>query len=115
MLLSNANSGTSAVVYDGTNTFGTSGTFTLSTTGMTPCGYTICCEAWDRALVSSSCTGHYNDMGVGFCLRAPILRAIASMESTWPAVSSRPPGAGHLRKRGMSHGGNVDGVLRPRS
>ena len=73
VVLSNANSGTSAVVYDGTNTFGTSGTFTLSTTGMTPCGYTILLQAWDRALVSSSCTGHYNDMGVGFCLRAPIV------------------------------------------
>ncbi|MGA2262508.1 MAG: hypothetical protein ABSH28_13865 [Acidobacteriota bacterium] len=74
VVLSNANSGPSAVVYDGTNTFGTGGTFTLSTAGMTPCGYTILLQAWDRALVSSSCTGHYNDMGVGFCLRAPLLK-----------------------------------------
>ena len=45
-------------------------TFTLSTAGMTPCGYTILLQSWDRALVSGSCTGHYNDLGVGFCLRA---------------------------------------------
>lgn len=70
VVLSNANSGVSSVVYDGTNTAGTSGTFTLNTTGMTPCGYTIRLQAWDRALVSSSCSGHYNEMGVGFCLRA---------------------------------------------
>ena len=70
VILSNANVGTSEVVYDGTNTAGTSGTFTLDTTGMTPCGYTILLQAWDRALVSSSCSGHYNEEGVGFCLRA---------------------------------------------
>lgn len=70
VILSNANSGLSSVVYDGTNTNGTSGTFTLDTTGMTACGYTIRLQAWDRALVSSSCSGHYNEMGVGFCLRA---------------------------------------------
>ncbi len=74
VVLSNANSGPSAVVYDGSNTFGTGGTFTLSTAGMTPCGYTILLQAWDRALVSGSCTGHYNDMGVGFCLRAPLVK-----------------------------------------
>jgi len=70
VILSNANLGTSEVEYDGTNTAGTSGTFTLDTTGMTPCGYTILLQAWDRALVSGSCSGHYNEMGVGFCLRA---------------------------------------------
>lgn len=74
VVLSNANSGPSEVIYDGINTFGTGGTFTLSTAGMTPCGYTILLQAWDRALVSSSCTGHYNDMGVGFCLRAPLVK-----------------------------------------
>ena len=39
-------------------------------TGMTPCGYTILLLAWDRALVDGSCSGHWNEMGVGFCLRA---------------------------------------------
>ncbi|MDE2058391.1 MAG: hypothetical protein KGL31_10790 [candidate division NC10 bacterium] len=72
VVLSNANYGQSEVIYDGTNTGGTSGTFTLSTVGMTPCGYTILLGAWDRALVSSSCSGHYNEMGVGFCLRAKV-------------------------------------------
>ena len=70
--LSNANFGPSEVIYDGTNTGGTSGTFQLPTAGMTPCGYTILLSAWDRALVSSSCSGHYNEMGVGFCLRAKV-------------------------------------------
>jgi hypothetical protein len=64
------NMGPGILIYDGTNTGGTSGTFSLSTAGMTPCGYTILLGAWDRALVSSSCSGHYNEMGVGFCLRA---------------------------------------------
>jgi hypothetical protein len=61
--------GSNPVAYDGTNTNGTSGTFTLDTTGMTPCGYTILLASWDRALVGDSCQGHYNQEGVGFCLR----------------------------------------------
>jgi hypothetical protein len=69
VVLSSANFGLSEVIYDGSNTNGTSGTFTLSTAGMTPCGYTILLQAWDRALVSDSCSGHYNQEGVGFCLR----------------------------------------------
>ena len=51
-------------------TTGMSGTWTLDTTGMTPCGYTIVIASWDRALVGDSCSGHYNQIGVGFCLRA---------------------------------------------
>lgn len=71
VVLSNATiPGGNSVTYDGTNTNGTSGTFTLSTAGLTPCGYTILLQASDRALVSDSCSGHYNEMGVGFCLRA---------------------------------------------
>ncbi|HMD99617.1 MAG TPA: hypothetical protein VKM93_20090 [Terriglobia bacterium] len=62
-----------SLVYDGTNTGGVAGTFTLSTAGMTPCGYTILLQAWDRALVSNTCSGHYNEEGVGFCLRAAAL------------------------------------------
>ena len=54
-------------------TTGMSGTWTLATNGMTPCGYTIVLGAWDRALVGNSCVGHYNQIGVGFCLRAPDL------------------------------------------
>jgi hypothetical protein len=70
VILSSANVGTSEVVYNGLNTSGTSGTFKLDTTGMTPCGYTILLQAWDRALVDNTCSGHYNEEGVGFCLRA---------------------------------------------
>ncbi len=70
VILSNANYGSEVVVFDGINTNGTSGTFTLSTANMTPCGYTILLGAWDRALANNSCLGHYNQMGVGFCLRA---------------------------------------------
>lgn len=67
--LSNANYGAGSVAYDGTNTAGTGGTFTLPTAGMTPCGYTILLQAWDRALTNNTCYGHYNEDGVGFCLR----------------------------------------------
>ena len=67
--LSNANVGTNVVAYDGTNTAGTGGTFTLPTAGMTPCGYTILLQAWDRAITNNTCYGHYNQDGVGFCLR----------------------------------------------
>jgi len=71
VVLSNASvPGGNSVSYDGTNTNGTFGTFTLSTTGLTPCGYTILLEASDRALVSDNCSGHFNELGVGFCLRA---------------------------------------------
>lgn len=71
VVLSNATvPGGNSVSYDGTNTNGTSGNFTLSTVGMTPCGYTVLLQAWDRALVSDSCSGHYNELGIGFCLRA---------------------------------------------
>ena len=64
------NTGGSSIGYDGTNTNGVSGTFTLSTAGLSPCGYTILLQSSDRALVSDSCSGHYNELGVGFCLRA---------------------------------------------
>jgi hypothetical protein len=56
-------------LYPAAGTNGTSGTWTLSTAGMTPCGYTLVLHSWDRALVGNSCVGHYNQVGVGFCLR----------------------------------------------
>jgi hypothetical protein len=64
------NTGGSSIAYPTAPTTGVSGTFTLDTTGLTPCGYTIRLSATDRALVSDSCGGHYNEIGVGFCLRA---------------------------------------------
>jgi hypothetical protein len=44
------------------------GTWTLDTTGFRPCGYTLTLQAWDRARVNSSSTGHYDEVSVGFCL-----------------------------------------------
>ena len=63
-----------ATVYDATSassTTGSHGTFTLDTTGMAPCGYTILLQANDRALVDSECYNHWNEIGVGFCLTPP--------------------------------------------
>ncbi len=60
-----------AASYNGTNTHGSNGTFTLDTTGMKPCGYTIELVAVDRAIVDSHCFSHWNRIGVGFCLRKP--------------------------------------------
>jgi hypothetical protein len=85
--LSNANSGPETVAYDGTNTFGTSGTFTIYTGDYDPnkdptnnqqpnqvplptCGYTIQLTAWDRALVNTTCNHHESQEAVGFCLVA---------------------------------------------
>lgn len=59
------------ILYPAAGTKGTSGTWKVSTKGMTPCGYTIVLDSWDRALVGDSCRGHYNQVGVGFCLRKP--------------------------------------------
>jgi hypothetical protein len=85
--LSNYNDGPESVVYNGSNTSGTSGTFTIYTgdydpnkdltnnkqpnqTALPPCGYTIQLTTWDRALVNTTCSGHYNQEAVGFCLVA---------------------------------------------
>jgi hypothetical protein len=86
--LSGANFGPDSVIYDGTNTSGTSGTFTIFTgnydphkdptnnklpnqSPLPPCGYTIQLTAWDRALVNTTCSGHEAQEAVGFCLVAP--------------------------------------------
>ncbi|HEV2853669.1 MAG TPA: hypothetical protein VHC97_12775 [Thermoanaerobaculia bacterium] len=55
----------------GTNGTGGSLSWTLNTSGMTPCGYTVVLHSWDRAIVGNSCQGHYNQVAVGFCLRKP--------------------------------------------
>lgn len=85
--LSNANNSPESVVYNGANTFGTSGTFTIYTGNYDPnkdphhtgtpnqtplpaCGYTIQLIAWDRALVNTTCSGHESQEAVGFCLVA---------------------------------------------
>jgi hypothetical protein len=70
VVLSDANNGPDSVVYDGTNTTGTSGTFTIDTSGLPPCGYTVQLTAWDRALLSPDCVGHESQTAFGFCLVA---------------------------------------------
>ncbi len=47
------------------------GKWELDTSGLPACGYNIELSSWDRALVGNSCSGHYNRLAVGFCLRAP--------------------------------------------
>jgi hypothetical protein len=43
----------------------------LVTTGMTPCGYVVMLQVWDRSIVGSYPGSHnYNQTSVGFCLRA---------------------------------------------
>ncbi|HEY6292047.1 MAG TPA: hypothetical protein VI455_10890 [Terriglobia bacterium] len=43
----------------------------LDTTGMTPCGYVVQLQVWDRSIVGSYPGSHnYNHAEVGFCLRA---------------------------------------------
>lgn len=56
-------------VYPAVGNNGTSGTWTLDTTDMTPCGYTVVLSASDRALVGDGCHGHSNQVAVGFCLQ----------------------------------------------
>jgi|GEM_PF-185441 len=47
------------------------GNWSLDTAGLPACGYVVELGAWDRALVGMSCSGHYNRLGVGFCLKNP--------------------------------------------
>ena len=49
-------------------TTGTSGTWTLDTGGMDPCGYVVLLEVWDRTIASCDSDGWYNRKSVGFCL-----------------------------------------------
>ncbi len=49
-------------------TTGTSGEWTLDTSGMDPCGYVVLLEVWDRTIASCDADGWYNRDSVGFCL-----------------------------------------------
>jgi hypothetical protein len=51
-------------------TFGESGTWTLDTTPMQPCGYVLRLDTSDRTIVSAG-GGWSNFAAVGFCLRRP--------------------------------------------
>jgi len=45
--------------------------WSLNTAGMTPCGYVVLLQAWDRSILNSVPGQHnYNQDDVGFCLRA---------------------------------------------
>jgi len=43
--------------------------FTLDTTGMDPCGYSLTLGVWDRTNVNSGETSNYNQNSIGFCLQ----------------------------------------------
>ncbi len=45
------------------------GNWSLDTTGMPRCGYTIWIHAYDRAIISSGSIGHHSSDVVGLCLR----------------------------------------------
>jgi hypothetical protein len=47
------------------------GTYTLNTTGMDPCGYSLTLQVWDRTNVNSGQTNYFNEASVGFCIRTP--------------------------------------------
>ncbi len=55
--------------YPVVSTAGESGTWTLDTTGMDPCGYAIRMDVWDRTIVSGG-SGWHDYATVGFCLKA---------------------------------------------
>lgn len=45
--------------------------WSLNTAGMSPCGYVVLLEVWDRSIINSHPDSHnYNRDDVGFCLRA---------------------------------------------
>jgi hypothetical protein len=47
------------------------GTYTLNTTGMDPCGYSLTLQVSDRTNVDSGAGNNYNEASVGFCIRIP--------------------------------------------
>ncbi|MCB0521353.1 MAG: hypothetical protein H6577_24150 [Lewinellaceae bacterium] len=47
---------------------GTSGTWTLETKGMNPCGYNVRIDGYDRTIINSSSIGHHAPDIEGFCL-----------------------------------------------
>src|SRR5262249_46183331 len=54
----------------GASTFGDSGTWTLDTTGLPPCGYVVVLDTVDRTIVNSGFIGNRGQDSVGFCLKA---------------------------------------------
>ena len=50
---------------------GVSEAFTIDTTGMQVCGYSLTLNVWDRTNVNSGETSNYNNASIGFCLQLP--------------------------------------------
>jgi len=48
---------------------GVSEGFSINTTGMEPCGYSLTLNVWDRTNVDSGETSNYNNASAGFCLQ----------------------------------------------
>jgi hypothetical protein len=48
---------------------GVSEAFSINTTGMDPCGYSLTLNVWDRTNVDSGETSNYNNASAGFCLQ----------------------------------------------
>ena len=48
---------------------GVSESFSIDTTGMDPCGYSLTLGVWDRTNVDSGATSNYNQASAGFCLQ----------------------------------------------
>jgi hypothetical protein len=63
-------SGTSSWYGGGIADPGVSGIYTLDTTGMDPCGYSMTLQVSDRTNVNSGRSSNYNEQSVGFCLNA---------------------------------------------
>jgi hypothetical protein len=55
----------------GVPTNGESGTWSLDTSGMPKCGYTVRLHVWDRTIVNSGFVGRRTPAVVGLCLREP--------------------------------------------
>jgi hypothetical protein len=48
---------------------GVSEAFSIDTTNMDPCGYSLTLGVWDRTNVDSGATSNYNQDSAGFCLQ----------------------------------------------
>jgi hypothetical protein len=57
-------------IYPVVPTTGETGTWTLDTTNMDPCGYVVRLDVWDRTIVSCDDDGWSNWASLGFCLKA---------------------------------------------
>lgn len=59
------------IEFDGSNTTGAVGTWTLDTSGMKACGYVLRLWARDRTIVGGKVIGYRDTRDLGFCLESP--------------------------------------------